>query len=197
MIVKPAPQDCLLLLVDLQVGSVSSVRTTEPAHLKDNAIALAALASIHAIPAVLTAGKKPGVGGVFLPELKAMLPGHAFAERTTVAAFDAEGVREAVKRTGRRTVIAAGVATDIGLLYAALGAKAEGYDVWAVMDASGTTDPGAEGLARHRLSEAGVTLTGWASLAAGLMGDFGGPKALDTMALLAQRMDFAGGSPFH
>jgi nicotinamidase-related amidase len=92
-------------------------------------------------------------------------------------------------------MIMAGVATDIGLLHAALGAKAAGFEAITVLDASGTTDPQAEELARLRLTQEGVGLTGWASLAAGLMGDFAGPHSLDKMALLSQRMDTAGG-PF-
>lgn len=147
------------------------------------------------MPSVLTAGRKPGVGGVFLPELKSLLPGHAFIERSCVAAFDEPALTEAVRATGRQTVIMAGVATDIGVLYAALGAKASGYDVIAVLDASATTDTQAEELARLRLVHEGIRLTGWASLATGLMGDFAGPQSLDTMALLAQRMDTHSG-PF-
>ena len=193
--ILPRAEDCALLLVDLQVGAMSSIRTMSPARLKDNAIALATLAQLHAIPAVLTAGRKPGVGGVFLPELKALLPGHVYVERTAAAAFDDPGVARAVAATGRTTVIVAGIATDIGLLFAALGAKAAGLDVIAVLDVAGTTDAQAESIARHRLWRAGVSIAGWASLATGLMHDFAGPHGLATMALLAQRMD-AAGRPF-
>ena len=196
MAVLPNPDECMLLLVDLQVGALASIRTIAPAQLKDNAIALATLAHLHGMPTVLTAGRKPGVGGVFLPEIKALLPGHAYIERTTVAAFETPALHEAVTATGRKTVITAGIATDIGLLYAALGAKAAGFDVWAVLDASGTTDDKAEGIARVRLVQSGVGVTGWASLATGLMADFTRPHSLDTMALLAQRMD-PDASPFH
>ena len=192
---RPRSEDCALMLVDLQVGAVASVRTMAPARLKDNAIALATMAQMHAMPAVLTAGRKPGVAGVFLSELKGLCPGHVFVERTTVDAFDEPRVRDAVKMTSRKTLIMAGVATDIGLLHAALGARSAGFHVVAVLDASGSTDPRAEKWACDRLAGAGVDVTGWASLATGLMGDFAGPHGLETMALLAQRLDAAGG-PF-
>jgi nicotinamidase-related amidase len=181
------PNDCALLLIDLQIGAISSVKTMEPARLKDNAIALASACRLHGMPSVLIAGKRPGIAGAFLPELKLLCVGHILVERTQVAAFENSNVAEAVSALGRRTIIAAGVATDIGLLYAALGARAAGYAVWAVIDASGTTDPVAEECAKARMASAGVILTGWASVAAALMGDFSGPHAHDTMALLAQR----------
>jgi nicotinamidase-related amidase len=136
------------------------------------------------------------IRGVFLPELKALLPGHIFVERTNVSAFETPALRDAAASTGRKTIITAGVATDIGLLYAALGAKAAGYDVWAVLDASETTDAQAEEIAKLRLVQSGIGVVGWASLAAGLMADFAGPQSLDTMALLAQRME-SSSDPFH
>jgi hypothetical protein len=166
----------------------------KPQVLKDNVIALATLAKIHKIPSVLTAGRKPGVGGVFLPELKALLPDHAYVERTKVAALEEPGVLDALKITERKTLIIAGVATDIGLLYAALGAVGSGFSVIVVLDACGTTDDKAEEIAKLRLVEAGICIAGWASLAAGLMGDFAGPTSHETMALLTQRMNAQ--SPF-
>lgn len=185
----------MLMLVDLQVGALSSIRTQSTARLKDNAIALATLAHMHRLPSVLTAGLKSGVGGVFLPELKAILAGHVYIARSCVAAFDEPAVAQAVRSTARTTIIMAGIATDVGLLYAALGAKDAGYSVIAVLDASGTTDRQADELARLRLASEGVILTGWASVAAGLMGDFAAPNSLETMALLAQRLETQG-SPF-
>ena len=188
-------EDCFLLLVDLQVGSLTTIHTIDPKALKDNAIALATLANIHKMPSILTAGKKPGVSGAFLPELRALLPGHAYVERTAVGAFDAPAVKAAAAANGRSTAIIAGVATDIGVLHAAIGAKAAGLDVWVVVDACGTTDSRAESLAIARLSAAGVVTTGWASLATEWMGDFAGPLGLETMALLSQRIPSAEG-PF-
>ncbi len=187
------PSDCALLLVDLQVGALSSIKTIEPARLKDNAIALTSICRLHSMPAVLIAGKKPGIGGVFLPELKLLCADHVLVERTRVAAFEDPAVAKSISDLGRRIIIAAGIATDIGLLYATLGARAAGYEVWAVLDASGATDSIAEECAKARMASAGIVLTTWASVAAALMGDFAGPNALDTMAVLAQRV---GPKPF-
>lgn len=193
--VRPIAAECALLLVDLQIGSVAGVRTMEPARLKDHAIALTSVAQLHGLPVIITAGRKPGLAGVFLPELKLIAAGHVMIERTTTEAFEEHALVDALERTGRKSIICAGVATDIGLLYAVLGARAAGYEVFAVLDASGTTDRTAEDLARLRMVQAGATVTGWASIAAGLMGDFAGPTSLDTMALMAQRMQSAP-SPF-
>jgi nicotinamidase-related amidase len=194
-LVAPAAQDCALLLVDLQIGAVATIRTIEPERLRSHVIALATVAQMHAMPAILTAGRKPGVGGVFMPELRAMLPSAPYAERSHAAAFDDLHVREALLAAQRKTLIVAGVATDIGVCFAALGALQAGYEVWVVVDACGAVDAAAEEAARLRMAREGAIITGWASLAVGLMGDFEGPHGLPTMALIAARAP-VGFAPF-
>ena len=185
------PAECALVLIDLQVGSVGSIRSRPPHQLRDNAIALTAIARLHGIPVVLTAGRKPGVGGVFLPELRLMTSGHVYIERTAAAAFDDPAFAQAIAALKRRTLIMAGVATDIGLLYAVLGARALGYEALVALDASGAADPEGGELAKLRMIQAGAAPSGWASIAAGLMRDFAGPTALETLAIISERMDSA------
>lgn len=179
----------------MQVGAVGSIRTIEPNRLRDNVVALATIANLHRLPAVLTAGRKPGVGGVFMPELRALLPQAAFVARGRAAAFEDAALSEAVAATGRKTLIVAGVATDIGVTFAALGALNAGYEVWVVVDACGAVDAAAEEAAKARMAREGVLMTGWASLGVGLMGDFESPLGPPTMALISARMP-SGAGPF-
>jgi nicotinamidase-related amidase len=192
--VAPDPGACALLLVDLQIGAIGSIRTIEPERLRDNAVALATLANLHRMPAVLTAGRKPGVGGAFLPELRALLPDGRFVERSRAAAFDEPRVRDEIAALERKTLIVAGVATDIGVLFAALGGINAGYEVWVVIDACGAVESIAQEAAKSRMAREGVVMTGWASLAVGLMGDFEGPLGVATMALVTSRMSSASGA---
>ena len=193
--VAPSASECALLIVDMQVGAIGSIRTIEPNRLRDNMIALATVANLHRLPAVLTAGRKPGVGGVFMPETCALLPDAAFVARSRAAAFDDPALRDAVAALGRKTLIVAGIATDIGVAFAALGALNAGYEVWLVVDACGAVDAEAEVAAKARMAREGVVMTGWASLAVGLMADFESPLGPPTMALISSRMP-AGAGPF-
>jgi isochorismate hydrolase len=57
-----------------------------------------------------------------------------------VNAWDNEDFVAAVRATGRKTLIIAGVWTSVCVMFPALDAKAAGFKVYAVVDASG--DPG-------------------------------------------------------
>jgi hypothetical protein len=66
------------------------------------------------------------------------------------------GFREGVQGTGRKTLIMAGVWTSVCVVFPALQAKAEGYDVYAVIDASGDVSEMASQVSLARLTQAGV-----------------------------------------
>lgn len=72
----------------------------------------------------------------------------------------------------RKKIIMAGIVTDVCLLFPALSAVAEGYDVYAVIDASGTRNKTVQQATLHRLSQAGVKVTTWASVLAEVMNDW-------------------------
>ena len=59
--------------------------------------------------------------------------------------------------------------TDVCLLFPALSAVEEGYDVYAVIDASGTWNKTVQEVTIHRLTQAGVKVTTWASVLAEIM----------------------------
>ena len=58
-----------------------------------------------------------------------------------VLAFNNNQLLSAITDTGKRTVIIAGFPAEFGLLYNCLIAKQQGFNVWAVIDASPAYDP--------------------------------------------------------
>lgn len=58
-------------------------------------------------------------------------------ERTTVNAWDDRRVVDAVKATGRKKLIVTGISTDVCLTFPAIAALADGFQSYAVIDASG------------------------------------------------------------
>ena len=66
----------------------------------------------------------------------------------------------------------ADVTSDVCLALPAISAMREGYDVYAVMDASGTWNQLISHATMHRLSKEGVIVTGWVSIAAELQQDW-------------------------
>ena len=71
----------------------------------------------------------------------------------------------------------AGVTTDVCLVFPAIDAVTEGYNVQAVMDASGSPYELSEDMSRRRMQDAGVVLTATNTMIAELAQNWGTPKA--------------------
>src|ERR1700730_11804099 len=94
--------------------------------------------------------------GPMIPELTEALPGVQRIERTTVNAWDDRRVVEAVKATGRKKLIVTGISTDVCLAFPAIAALADGYDSYAVIDASGGFTQTQIDVVVLRMQQAGV-----------------------------------------
>ena len=79
---------------------------------------------------------------------------------------------KAVKATGRKQLIIAGVVTEVCVAFPALSALAEGFEVFVVTDASGTFNEVTRNAAWNRMSEAGAQLMTWFGLACELHRDW-------------------------
>ena len=73
-----------------------------------------------------------------MPEIHQFAPHAVYVPRKgEVNAWDNEDFVKTVRATGRKTLIMAGVWTSVCVMFPALDAKAAGFKVYAVMDASG------------------------------------------------------------
>src|SRR2546428_9921088 len=97
--------------------------------------------------------------------------------RTTVNAFDEPRFAKAVEATGRKKLIIAGVSTEVCLALPAIHATAIGYDVYAVIDASGTFSETKRITGLLRMVQAGVIVSDYATLAVEMLKDNASPKA--------------------
>jgi nicotinamidase-related amidase len=76
-----------------------------------------------------------------VPELKVMLPDATFIARSgQINVSDNEDPVKAVKDTGRRQLIIAGILTEVCVAFPALSALEAGFEAFVVTDASGTFD---------------------------------------------------------
>lgn len=162
-----------VLLVDHQAGLLSLVRDIEPDKFKNNVLAVADIAKYFQLPTVLTTSFEDGPNGPLVPELKQTLPDAAFIPRPgQINAWDNEDFVKAVKATGRKQLIIAGVVTEVCVAFPALSALAEGFEVFVVTDASGTFNEVTRHSAWNRMSEAGAQLMTWFGLACELHRDW-------------------------
>ncbi len=131
--------DSVMLLIDHQSGLFQTVGDMPMPELRARAAALAKMATLAKMPVITTASVPQGPNGPLIPEIHANAP-HAqyIARKGEINAWDNEDFVKAVKATGRKTLIIAGTITSVCLAFPAISAVAEGYKVFAVIDASGT-----------------------------------------------------------
>ena len=173
-----------LVLIDLLPSTLHVIQTIAPALLIRNVVALTQTAQLYSLPILLTAPPQKPDTPAFLPEVTALLPGHPVIVRSTANALDAPEFAAALAAAGRRQIILAGVALDIGVMLPALSALSAGYAVTVPVDATGATDARVEAGAMLRLTQAGASLSSWAAVGMEIQRDLSAPPGRELMALI-------------
>lgn len=151
------PRDCIVILLDHQTGLFQTVKDVPVRDLRANTVVLAKVAMQARVPVIFTASEPNGPNGPLMQELSEVATNAIYvARKGEISAWDNEDFREVVKATGRRTLIMAGVWTSVCVAFPALQAKADGYNVYFVADASGDMSEMASQATLHRLGQAGV-----------------------------------------
>jgi nicotinamidase-related amidase len=154
------PDDSVLVLLDHQTGLFQTVRDIPLAELRANTTMLARLAALLHIPLITSASVPDGPNGPLMPEIHESAPHAVFVPRKgEINAWDNEEFVKTVRATGRGTLIIAGVWTSVCVAFPALAAKAAGYTVYTVHDASGDPSEFASRITMARLAQAGVIPT--------------------------------------
>ncbi|EBD5369505.1 amidohydrolase [Salmonella enterica subsp. enterica serovar Stanley] len=164
--------DSVMLLIDHQSGLFQTVGDMPMPELRARAAALAKMAKMATLakmPVITTASVPQGPNGPLIPEIHANAP-HAqyIARKGEINAWDNEDFVKAVKATGRKTLIIAGTITSVCMAFPAISAVAEGYKVFAVIDASGTYSKMAQEITLARIVQAGVVPMDTAAVASEL-----------------------------
>lgn len=165
--------NAVCLLIDHQSGLISLVQDFSPGEFKNSVLALANVARFFQLPTILTTSFEDGPNGPLVPELKQMFPDAPYIARPgQINAWDNEDFVRAVRDTGRKQLIIAGVVTDVCVAFPALSAAEAGYEVFVVTDASGTFNSTVREAAWSRMAMAGVQLMNWFSVACELHQDW-------------------------
>ncbi len=162
-----------VLLVDHQSGLINITRDFNPDQLKNRVIGLADLAKFFNLPVVLTTSFEDGPNGPIIPELKERFPDAPYIARPgQINAWDNEDFVKAVKATGKKQLIIAGVVTEVCVAFPALSALEEGFEVFVVADASATFDEISRQTALDRVQAAGGQILTWFAAAGELQRDW-------------------------
>ena len=184
---KINPSDVALLLIDHQVGTMGWVRSIDLEEMKSNTRVLAKAAKALDIPVVLTSSMETAAQGPLMPELEDILP-DAYASRIQrggiVNCWEDEDFAGPAKQTGRKTLIAAGVTTDVCLAPPAISAVADGFRVIAVVDASGSPSKMADDIAIRQMETNGIEITTTNALIAEIAVDWSTSRGQALMQIL-------------
>lgn len=154
------PADTLMLLLDHQSGLFQTVKDIDVDDLRRNTIMLAKLATLLKIPVITTASEPNGTNGPLMPEIHQSAPHAVYVPRKgEVNAWDNDDFVRTVRATGRKTLLLAGVWTSVCVMFPALDAKAAGFNVYAVIDASGDPSEMVSRTTVARLVQGGVIPT--------------------------------------
>lgn len=175
--------DSIILFADLQDGIADLPLTMPLERLKKGVLSLARLAKLFDIPAIVTA-----VGGAEPPKIMkeiedgmGPLPTHI---RTTADSFLNEAIADEIKKSGRKTILISGVATELAVQLPALTGVDLGYRTFVVVDACGGTSERTEQAALHRIIANGGSTACVMGLAGELAGDFREAKAQEAIGIL-------------
>jgi nicotinamidase-related amidase len=167
-----------LALVDYQPAMFKGVASGDKARIKAAATGAAKAASILGIPVVLST-INPKYNGEFIPEITGLFPGlEVFARKIpSFDAFEDERNWNAVRNTGRKKLVIAGLWTSMCCTYSALHAVKEGMTVYGLFDALGDSTPEAHNYGIQRMLQAGVIPITLESLVSEWMHDWANPKS--------------------
>ena len=172
------PSDTLLLLLDHQSGLFQTVKDIPVADLRRNVQMIARLCTLLNIPVLTTASEPAGTNGPLMPEIHQLAPHAVYVPRKgEVNAWDNDDFVAAVKATGRKTLVMAGVWTSVCVMFPALDARAAGFDVYAVIDASGDPSDMVSRVSLARFVQGGVKPTSTNALLSELHRTWARPEA--------------------
>src|SRR5882762_5773494 len=183
------PENCAVLLIDHQPSQLANVNSHDPTLVINNVTALAKTAKAYGVPTILTTINSKR-GGEISKQIQSVFPDQKPIDRSFINSWEDRRVVEAVKDTGRKKLVIAALWSEMCLAMPVIHAMGDGYDVYAVTDASGGVSREAHDMAIRRLVAAGAQPITWLGMAGELQRDWARRERSEEVAQLF--LDHAG-----
>jgi len=158
------PEDSVLVLIDHQAYQLAGVGSHDTQAIVNNVTALAKLAKAFRVPTILTS-VLAARGGYLFKSITDVFPDQEVIDRTWVNTWEDKNVVDAVKATGRKQLIIAGLWTEVCVAMPVIHALGDGWDVSVITDASGGISKESHEGAIQRMIAAGANVMTWMALA--------------------------------
>jgi nicotinamidase-related amidase len=178
-----------MLLIDHQRGTIKLAVSTPRDEIIRNTRALARTAVEVGMPLVLTSSQEDHFQGLLIDDIQQITP-KQYADRIkrpgVVDCWMYEPFKQAVLATGRKKLIMGGLTNDVCIVYPAISAVQDGFEVQVVADAGGSPTRAANDIALDRMARHGVTITSTNQLLAELATDWASERGGPIRSILYQ-----------
>lgn len=155
-------RDSAMLLIDHQQGTIKLAQNIDRAQIIQNTRALARTAKETGMPLILTSSEEENFQGLLLQDLSQLAP-QEYENRVKrpgiVDCWEYAPFKQAVEATGKKKIIMAGLTNDVCIVFPAISATEDGYEVQVVVDAGGSPTAAADAISTQRMKDRGVQLT--------------------------------------
>ena len=150
------PSNCVIAFIDLQPQMLFGVTNFDRQSIINLNVALAKTARVFDVPVILTTVETMGFSGYMWPQLQTIFPAQQPIERSSMNSWDDENFVAAVKATGRKKLLLAGLWTETCIALPTVQAIHDGYDIHVVEDCCGDVSALAHDNAMKRMIQAGA-----------------------------------------
>jgi len=150
------PDNCVVAFIDHQPQMLFGTSNFDRQSIINNTVALAKATRIFEVPVVLTTVETKSFSGNLWPQIRAVFPEQPAIERSSMNAWDDENFVAAIKATGRKKIVLAGLWTEVCVAFPSVQAIHDGYEVYVVEDCCGDVSQLAHDNAMKRVIQAGA-----------------------------------------
>ena len=150
------PDNCVVAMIDLQPQMLFGVCNFDRQTVINNNLILAKAARVFGVPVVLSTVETKGFSGNTWPQLLAALGNPTPIERSSMNSWDDTNFVAAIKKTGKKKIVLAGLWTETCVALPTVQAIHDGYEVFVVEDCCGDVSALAHDNAMKRVVQAGA-----------------------------------------
>jgi nicotinamidase-related amidase len=155
------PDNCVVALIDHQPQMLFGVANMDRQALINNVVGFAKAIKVFDVPVILSTVETKAFSGNLWPQLQAQFPDQTPIERSSMNAWDDANFVAAIKATGRKKIILAGLWTQACVTYPTIQAIFDGYEVYVPEDLCGDLDVKIHNAGMRRVEQAGAKPVTW------------------------------------
>jgi len=155
------PSQVVIALIDHEPQMYFGVESDCRNAVLNSVTGLAKTAKAFNIPIILSTVEANTFSGPLVNKVQSVFPDIMPIDRTALNAWEDKKFKAAVQATGRKKLLLAGLWTEVCVTLPALSAMEDGYEIYAVADASAGSSKQAHQMAMQRLIQAGAKPVTW------------------------------------